>query len=60
MASDYKSITDGMLLVAVVIGWSYALDWLGYRVPWSAGSSTRRRWPLLRAARSTGAACARS
>lgn len=30
MAGDYKSITDGILLVAVIIGWSYALDWLGF------------------------------
>jgi uncharacterized membrane protein YcaP (DUF421 family) len=33
MASDYKSITEGVLLVATIIGWSYALDWLGYHFP---------------------------
>ena len=31
MAADYKSVPDGVLLVAVIIFWSYALDWLGYR-----------------------------
>jgi uncharacterized membrane protein YcaP (DUF421 family) len=31
MADDYTSITDGILLVATIIFWSYALDWLGYR-----------------------------
>jgi len=33
MAADYTSITDGLLLVGVVVFWSHALDWLGYRVP---------------------------
>jgi uncharacterized membrane protein YcaP (DUF421 family) len=34
MADDYKSITDGVLLVAVLIFWNFMLDWLGYRVRW--------------------------
>ncbi len=33
MADDYSSITDGILLVATIIFWSQALDWLGYRIP---------------------------
>ncbi|GAB4200868.1 MAG: DUF421 domain-containing protein [Roseiflexaceae bacterium] len=33
MADDYHSIADGVLLVATIIGWSYALDWLGYHIP---------------------------
>jgi uncharacterized membrane protein YcaP (DUF421 family) len=33
MASDYKSITEGVILVATIVGWSYFLDWLGYRFP---------------------------
>lgn len=33
LADDYTSITDGVLLVAVIIFWSYALDWLGFRFP---------------------------
>jgi uncharacterized membrane protein YcaP (DUF421 family) len=33
MAGDYKSVPDGVLLVAVIIFWSYALDWLGHRYP---------------------------
>lgn len=32
MASDYKSITEGVVLVATIIFWNYALDWLGYRL----------------------------
>jgi uncharacterized membrane protein YcaP (DUF421 family) len=31
MADDYKSITDGLILVTTIIGWEYALDWLAFR-----------------------------
>jgi uncharacterized membrane protein YcaP (DUF421 family) len=31
MAGDYTSITDGLLLVATLLGWSYALNWLSFR-----------------------------
>jgi uncharacterized membrane protein YcaP (DUF421 family) len=30
MAGEYNSITDGLLLGATLIFWSYALDWLAY------------------------------
>src|SRR4051794_17932179 len=33
MASDYTSIPDGLLLVSTLVFWSYAIDWIGYRVP---------------------------
>ena len=33
MASDYKSITEGILLVSTIVFWDYFLDWLGYRFP---------------------------
>jgi uncharacterized membrane protein YcaP (DUF421 family) len=33
MANDYSSVTDGIFLVATIVFWSYALDWLGYRFP---------------------------
>jgi uncharacterized membrane protein YcaP (DUF421 family) len=33
MANEYRSITEGLVLVATIIGWSYALDWLGYWCP---------------------------
>lgn len=33
MADDYSSVADGIVLVATILFWSYALDWLGYRVP---------------------------
>ncbi len=34
MAGDYKSVPDGVLLVATIIFWSYALDWLSFRSAW--------------------------
>jgi uncharacterized membrane protein YcaP (DUF421 family) len=34
MAGDYKSITDGLILVGTIIGWEYVLDWLGFRSRW--------------------------
>jgi uncharacterized membrane protein YcaP (DUF421 family) len=30
---DAYSVTDGLSMVVVVLGWGYALDWLSYRVP---------------------------
>ncbi len=30
MARDYKSITEGLVLVGTIVFWNYALDWLGY------------------------------
>lgn len=33
MADDYHSVTDGILLVSVILFWSYTLDWLGYKFP---------------------------
>jgi uncharacterized membrane protein YcaP (DUF421 family) len=42
MSSDYKSITDGVILVGTIAFWDYFLDWIAYRFP-----SVRR---LLRSA----------
>lgn len=33
MAGDYKSITDGILLVSTIIFWNYAIDWASYHSP---------------------------
>lgn len=33
MSSEYKSVTEGALLVGTIIFWDYSLDWLGYRFP---------------------------
>jgi uncharacterized membrane protein YcaP (DUF421 family) len=33
MASEYKSITEGIILITTIAFWDYSLDWLGYRFP---------------------------
>jgi uncharacterized membrane protein YcaP (DUF421 family) len=33
MASQYQSITEGLILVTTIAFWDYFLDWLGYRFP---------------------------
>lgn len=37
MADDYSSWTDGILLVATIVGWAYGLDALAYRFPRTLG-----------------------
>ena len=34
MGSEYRSVTEGVLLVLTIVGWDYALDWAEYRFPW--------------------------
>ncbi len=34
MAAEYHSITEGVVLVATIFAWNYALDWLGFRYRW--------------------------
>ena len=31
MAGEYRSITDGAVLVSTIIGWNLVIDWLAYR-----------------------------
>ncbi len=33
MADDYKSITEGLVLVATIMGWEYVIDRLAYSFP---------------------------
>jgi uncharacterized membrane protein YcaP (DUF421 family) len=33
MAGEYKSVTEGAVVVATIFAWNYALDWLAYRSP---------------------------
>ena len=33
MAGEYRSVPDGLLLVSVIVFWSYALDWLAFYSP---------------------------
>jgi len=34
MAGEYKSIPDGIVLVATIIFWNYLFDWLSFRSEW--------------------------
>jgi uncharacterized membrane protein YcaP (DUF421 family) len=31
MADEYKSVTEGVTVVATIFGWNFVLDWLAYR-----------------------------
>lgn len=33
MAGEYRSVSDGMVLVATLVIWNLLLDWLSYRCP---------------------------
>jgi uncharacterized membrane protein YcaP (DUF421 family) len=33
MASEYRSLTEGIVLCGTLIGWNYFFDWLAYRYP---------------------------
>jgi uncharacterized membrane protein YcaP (DUF421 family) len=33
MAGEYRSVTDGLILVGTIIGWNFGLDFLAYNVP---------------------------
>ncbi len=33
IARDHRSVTDGVILIATIAFWSYALDWLAHRYP---------------------------
>lgn len=33
MAGEYRSITDGLILVSTIIGWNVLIDWLSYKSP---------------------------
>jgi uncharacterized membrane protein YcaP (DUF421 family) len=36
MSSTYTSVTDGLVLVATLMFWDFALDWISYHVPFIA------------------------
>jgi uncharacterized membrane protein YcaP (DUF421 family) len=33
MAGEYRSVTEGAILIGTIIGWNVLIDWLNYRVP---------------------------
>ena len=33
MAGQYRTVTDGFILIGTIIGWNYAFDWACFRFP---------------------------
>ena len=33
MGNDYKSFTEGGILVLTIVFWNYVIDWLGHKIP---------------------------
>jgi len=48
MADDYKSVTDGLLLVATIMFWGYALDTLSYYSSFFNWLVNPREIPLIK------------
>jgi uncharacterized membrane protein YcaP (DUF421 family) len=48
LAGQYTSVTDGLLLVSVILFWSFAVDWLGYKSPRFQRLVVPRALPLVR------------
>lgn len=46
MGSEYKSVTEGIVLVLTIVGWDYFFDWLAFRFP-ALGPILRPRALLL-------------
>lgn len=47
MSSNYTSITDGIVLVATIVGMSWLFDWLGYHVAFMGRFVHPQRKPLV-------------
>ena len=48
MAGDYKSITEGALLVATIVAWNLAIDRMSYAFPWFERFARPRARELVR------------
>lgn len=48
MAGEYKSITEGIILLSVIIGWNMLLDWLSFRYRAVNRFTSPRALPLVR------------
>lgn len=33
MAGEYRTVSEGALLIATIVGWNYTLDWASFRFP---------------------------
>ena len=47
MSGTYNSVADGVVLVAVIIGWSYLLNWLSFHFKFFERLTTPKRLPII-------------
>lgn len=47
MASNYESVTEGLILVATIVAWEYTFDWLAYHLPAMSRLIERQPLPLI-------------
>jgi uncharacterized membrane protein YcaP (DUF421 family) len=33
MAGEYRSVTEGLVLIGTILGWNFGLDWLAFHLP---------------------------
>ena len=45
MANEYRSVTEGIVIICTIIFWNFAIDWLEFHVP--AAARILRPAPLL-------------
>ena len=45
MSAEYKSVGDGVILIATIVGWDYLFDYLGFRFRLLGRYSVRVRCP---------------
>jgi uncharacterized membrane protein YcaP (DUF421 family) len=48
MAGEYRSISDGCVLVSTIVAWNQALDWLSFRFRWARDWIEPPTIPLVR------------
>jgi uncharacterized membrane protein YcaP (DUF421 family) len=48
MAAEYRSLTEGFVLVATIFAWNFGLDWLGFRYRWAHRLLIGSPLPLVR------------
>ena len=48
MSSDYRSVTDGIVLICTILGWNVLVDWVAYRSPYMRRLFIPRALPLVR------------
>lgn len=48
MASEYHSITEGVVLVGTIFAWNHGLDWMAFRYRWAHRIINPPPLPLIR------------